>query len=201
MRRTIASALILLALSVLLFRPVAASPLLQLPTETLRPSPTLGGPFVEAIERVNLRTGPGTDYDLIGVLIAGQPAAALGRSPGGTWIEVYYPGAPNSKAWVFADLVKLNGTTRDKLPTVEPPPTPTLQATPTLGANLTVGAPTPGGPTHVPSYTPPPPYIEPTFLPAEGVTERAGFPPALLIIGLFLLGMIGLLGSFFRLRR
>lgn len=194
-------ALILLALSVLFFRPVAASPLLQLPTETLRPSPTLGGPFIEAIERVNLRSGPGTDYDLIGVLIAGQPAPALGRSPGGTWIQIHYPGGPDNKAWVFADLVRLNGVTRDKLPTVQPPPTPTLQATATLAISGTEGAPTPGGPTRIPTYTPPPPFIEPTFLPAEGISERGGFPPALLIIGLFTLGLVGLLGSFFRLRR
>jgi uncharacterized protein YraI len=201
MRRILAAGLILLALAGLFIRPATAgSPLLQLPTETLRPSPTLGGPSVEAIEQVNLRAGPGTDYDLIGVLIANQAAPALGRSPGGTWIQIHYPGGPNNTAWVFADLVRLNGTTRDTLATVEVPPTPTLEPTPAAVVDASAPAPT-AAPTRLPTFTAPPPYVEPTLFPHTGGAERTCFPPALAIIGLFTMGLLGLLGAFLTARR
>ena len=194
--------MILLAVSTILIRPAGAGQaLLQLLTETLRPSPTLGGPSVEAIEQVNARSGPGTDYDLIGVLIANQAAPALGRSPGGTWIKIHYPGGPDNTAWVFADLVRLNGVTREQLPTVQAPPTPTLPPTATSAVILTAGVSSAASPTRRPTFTPPPPYVEPTALPTEGPVERAGFPPALLIIGLLTLGVLGLFGSFLRGRR
>ena len=178
----------------------AGLPRVQLPTETLRASPTLSSAFVQAVDQVNVRSGPGTDYDLIGVLIANQQAAALGRSPGGTWIEITYDGGPNNTGWVFGDLVRLDGVTRDQLATVQAPPTPTLEPTATLGPGA-AGPGATGAPTGLPTYTPPPPYVEPTHFPVTGGGERTGFPPALLIIGLFSVGVLGLLGAFVSGRR
>ena len=203
MRRKSSIAIILFALALLLFQHSAsANPLLlQLPTETLRPSPTLGGPFIEPVEQVNVRSGPGTDYDLIGVMLAGQPAAAIGRSPGATWIEIHYPGGPGNIGWVFADLVTLNGVTRDKLPTVQPPPTPTLQPTATPAAPITPGAPTEGGPTRLPTFTPPPQFAQPTLIPAVGESHGGGIPPALIIVIMFSLSVLGFFYTFLRTRR
>jgi uncharacterized protein YgiM (DUF1202 family) len=196
MRKTIAAIAILAGLLALIALPAGSSlAALQLPTETLRPSPTIGGPVVQAVEQVNVRAGPGTDYDLIGVLIANQAAPALGRSPGGTWIQIHYPGGPGNTAWVFGDLVQLTGATRDQLPTVQAPPTPTLPATGTVAAEGPGGGPT-AAPSRLPTFTPPPPYVEPTRFPNTGGGERAGFPPALLIIALFGVGVLGLLGAF-----
>jgi hypothetical protein len=56
-------------------------------------------------------------------------------------------------------------------------------------------------PTRLPTFTPPPPYVEPTLFPHTGGAERTGFPPALLIIGLFSVGVLGLLGAFIGGRR
>jgi len=52
-------------------------------------------------DQINVRSGPSTDYDIIGVMIAGQTAPALGRSAGGSWIQVGYSGVEGGVAWVF----------------------------------------------------------------------------------------------------
>jgi hypothetical protein len=43
--------------------------------------------------------------------------------------------------------------------------------------------------------------VEPTLFPQTGGVERTGFPPALVIIGLFWVGVLGLLGAFIGGRR
>ena len=73
--------------------------------------------------RLNVRTGPGTDYDSIGVLIAGQVVPALGRSGGGSWIKIVYAGVADGVGWVYSPLVTL--IEGGDLPVVEPPPTAT----------------------------------------------------------------------------
>src|SRR3990172_7942280 len=52
-------------------------------------------------DQINVRGGPSTDYPIVGVLIAGQQVPALGRSVGGQWIQVVYPGGPEGVAWVY----------------------------------------------------------------------------------------------------
>lgn len=192
----------LVSLGALFSQTVGVNPAMaQLPTETLRPSPTVGGPAITALEQTNLRAGPGTDYDLIGVLIANQLAPVLGRSPDGTWIQITFPGGPGDTAWVFADLVRLDGALRDELPLIEVPPTPTLEPSRAALVDASLVAPT--GEVvaaRLPTYTAPPPYVEPTLFPHSGQGERTGFPPALLIISLFTVGLLGLVGAFLRAR-
>ena len=72
---------------------------LQLATETLQPTATFGGPTIFVAEQVNVRSGPGTFYEQVGVLIAGQTAPAVGRSTASEWIQIDYPGGPGGKAW------------------------------------------------------------------------------------------------------
>jgi len=131
------------------------------PTDT--PLPGKGGVTVTVNsgdqEQINVRSGPATDYALVGTLLAGQQATAVGRSPGGDWIEIIFPAGPGGLAWVYSYLVTLSGS----LPVVEPPPTPTLVVTPTidptLAAQFIVAVP----PTRLPTFTPPPPLAIPTF--------------------------------------
>ena len=103
---------------------VSASPVRQEPTVTGTPE----GPSILVPEQVNVRLGPSTDYEKVGVLIAGQTAPALGRSPGGEWIQIFYAGVPGNIAWVYAPFVVLE-TGQRLLPIIEPPPTPTPQTT------------------------------------------------------------------------
>lgn len=172
------------------------APVAQQPTPVPTVTSTPSGPFILVPEQVNVRSGPGTNYDLVGVLISGQTAPAVGRSPGGEWIQIVYPGVPGNVAWVYAPLVRLQG--QGPLPVVEPPPTPTPQVTatidPTLAAqfNLPVQE-----PTRLPTYTPAAPEPVPTFTPAPPA-QTAAFPPALAILGLLALGAFGLVISFLR---
>lgn len=137
----------------------------------------------------NLRAGPNTlGYEIVGVLVIGQEVPALGRSPGGNWIQVSYPGAPNAVAWVFSDLVEIRGT----LPVVQPPPTNTPWTTPTLDPTLEAQFPIDSAPTRLPTYTPPPELVLPTPAPAETTGMAQRVPMALIIIGLAVVGVFGL---------
>jgi len=66
----------------------------------------------------NVRAGPSSyDYPEVGPkLLTGDTAAALGRSPGGDWIEIAYPDAPSGVAWVYAALVSLSSGSLPILP-------------------------------------------------------------------------------------
>src|SRR3990170_5041734 len=93
---------------------------------------TPAGPMILVPDLVNVRLCPQVTCDLVGVLIAGQVAPALGRSPGGDWIQIAYPGVPGNVAWVFAPLVVLQPSQAGGLPIVEPPPRPTPRVTATI---------------------------------------------------------------------
>lgn len=157
----------------------------QLATETLQPSATFGGPTVFAADQVNIRSGPGTNYDQVGVMIAGQTAPAIGRSQASEWVQIEYPGGPGGKAWVYAPLISIRAGTIDQLPVGEVPPTSTVP--PTLTSLPGTGQPDTPQPTRRPTFTPAPPIVQPTF---QAPDLGGGFPPALLIIGLFMVGAL-----------
>jgi hypothetical protein len=161
---------------------------------------TPAGPQIIVPDQVNVRAGPSSYlYDIVGVLIAGQTAPAIGRSPGGEWIQIVYPGVAGNVGWVYSPNVRLMDMGTGILPVVEPPPTATPRATatidPTLAAQFNLG---PGEPTRLPTYTPAPPAAIPTYA-AEG-PESGGisFPPILAIAGLLAVGGSGVLVSLLR---
>jgi len=165
---------------------------------------TLPANRVEVFQDVNVRAGPGTDYDQVGVLISGQTSAIVGRNPEGTWFEIEYVGGPNGVGWVFKDLVHVVGDL-NTMPTVLPPPTPTLQPTTTavpggteVVTEIFTASPNPN---RLPTFTAPAPVVAPTLLPAQGLRAGGAFPPAVLIIALLVLGVFGSFLSVLRLRR
>ncbi len=167
-------------------------------------TPTLPANRAEIFQDVNVRAGPGTDYDQVGVLIPGQTSAIVGRNPEGTWFEIEYVGGPNCTGWVFKDLVHIVGDL-NTMPTVIPPPTPTLPPTTTPQApgtpvTLAAGTASPN-PNRLPTFTAPAVQPPPTLLPAQGINAGGSFPPAVLIIVLFVLGTFGTMLSLLRLRR
>ncbi|RME88900.1 MAG: hypothetical protein D6770_05870 [Anaerolineae bacterium] len=173
----------------------AQQPTGSIPTVTSTPL----GPYIIVNldqDQINVRAGPSTYlYPPIGVLLGGQRAPALGRSPGGDWIQIQYPGVPGSVGWVYAPLVSLSPGAN--LPIVEPPPTPTPIATPTIDPTLAAAFIAPATPTRLPTFTPPPPLEIPTF--TQTVESRAGRVPMGLVI--FGLGFLGLFGMFISLLR
>jgi uncharacterized protein YraI len=148
------------------------------------------GPVVIVPDEVNVRVGPGVEYELVGVLIAGSQAPALGRSPGGDWIQIVYPGVPGNVAWVYAAFVTIQPEGAYLAP-VEPPPTSTPRVTPTIDPTLAAQFVNLGvGPTRLPTYTPPPPYVPPTLVP-NPEPSAGGFPPILATLGLLVVGVFG----------
>ncbi len=146
--------------------------------------------------QINVRSGPSSYiYPVpIGVLLNGQTAPALGRSPGGDWIQIRYEGVPGSVGWVYAPYVKLSPNAN--LPIVEPPPTPTPPTTPTIDPTLAAAFIPQYTPTRLPTFTPPGPLAIPTY---ESVgTQAGGLPLGLIIILLALIGGFGALISFLR---
>ena len=170
-------------------------PTVSVPTVT----GTLIGPYIRVNadnDQINVRSGPGTDYDSIGVMIAGQVAAALGRSAGGSWIMVKYPGVASGEGWVYSPLVTLLGG--GDLPIVEPPPTSTPRVTPTIDPTLASQFIVESAPTRLPTFTAPPVLIIPTFEPPVTSPVNIGIPMGLIIV---ILGVIGLFGALISLIR
>lgn len=179
---------------------VQASEMGQQPTVSI---PTVTGTPEGAVvrvnadnEQINVRNGPGTDYDSIGVLIAGQEVAAYGRSAGGSWIQVAYAGVPEGVGWVYSPLVTL--LRGGDLAVVEPPPTATPRVTPTIDPTLAAQFIQAVQPTRLPTFTAPPPLALPTYEPAPQSPVQIGIPIGLVIV---ILGAIGLLGMLFSLIR
>ena len=178
---------------------VQAGLLLQQPTgsiPTVTSSPS--GPIAivtSEYDQINIRSGPdNVIYPIVGVLVAGQQVTALGRTAGGSWVQIEYPGVPGGTAWVYAYLVELRGN----VPIVEPPPTPTPQVTPTIDPTLASQFIIDIAPTRLPTYTPPPPLIIPTFTVAPVSQGTAGVPMGFVIIGMGVVGLFGMMISLLR---
>ena len=184
-------------LSVAQTRALASNPAQQPTVAIATVTSTPSGPMAVVVPgpepQINLRSGPNTTYDLVGVLLVGQKVPAKGRSPGGSWIMVEYPGIPGGVAWVWSAYVRIDPPV--DLPIVEPPPTPTPAVTntidPTLAAKFVVTM----APTRLATYTPPPPLNIPTFAVSNGAVV-GNIPMGLIIVGLAALGVIFGLLSF-----
>ena len=100
-------------------------------TPSVTPSPTFT--FTPEVPRVtvsvetNCRTGPGTAYDVQGVLPVGQSAEIIGRNASGdTWI-IRLPSNPSITCWLWGYYGTVTGNTSG-LTIYTPPPTPTPAA-------------------------------------------------------------------------
>lgn len=144
-------------------------------------------------ELAKVRVGPGTIYDQLGELTQGQTAPATGRSQYNDWVQIDYPTGPLGKGWVYLNLIELRGGTVDQLPLAQTPPTATLPPTPAGDSNPILNTPVP---TRLPTYTPAPAVTMPAYV--NAAPAAVGFPSALFIIGLFVLGIIGVVMAVIR---
>src|SRR5690349_8074996 len=109
LKSTLFSLILIFVLTLLLNVPsplkvAAQQPTGSVPTVTSTPiGPTI---TVTYEDQINVRAGPSSkNYPVIGVLLSGQTAQALGRSISGDWILIRYPGVPGDVGWVFASYV------------------------------------------------------------------------------------------------
>jgi heat shock protein HslJ len=106
------------------------------------PAPQTPTGVVIAPAGVNVRTGPGSAYPIIGAANYGTEGQIIGRSADGLWWVTPVRSAPNGQGWVSADFILATGA--ENVPIIPAPPLP---ATPT---------PPPPTATPVPQPTPQP---------------------------------------------
>jgi hypothetical protein len=191
-----------IALSLLgLFDPGRPSVLAQQPTGSVPTvTGTPEGPVFtvdQSIPVIHVHAGPSSfDYPSIGVLLGNETAPAIGRARDKQeWIQILYPGVPNSIGWVYGPYGKLSPGAL--LPLVDLPPTPTPFATPTLPLTLEAAFIGQQTPTRLPTFTPPAPLDRPSFTEAPTI-PATGIPAGLLILSLGLFGFLGAVISYLR---
>ncbi|HLV36871.1 MAG TPA: serine hydrolase [Spirillospora sp.] len=110
------------------------------PTHT--PTPDLSNVIAGELNgEVNIRLGPGVEYDRIGVGRAGDRFEIVAWHTQLPWLQVRYPDSPNGYAWIARDLLDINGDVTSlpslsqtvfNLPTLTPTQ-PVLQSSAILG--------------------------------------------------------------------
>ncbi|MBL8103473.1 MAG: hypothetical protein JNM02_13140, partial [Anaerolineales bacterium] len=101
------------------------------PTSTAEFTPTPSVPEVTVSTNTNCRTGPGTQYDLVGGLLVGQKAVVVGKNTStGYWI-INNPGQSGT-CWLWGQYATVSGNTAGLTEYAIPPtPTPSPTSTPT----------------------------------------------------------------------
>lgn len=199
--------------------PTATPTLLGGPTATASATPTITPVMAEIIgDPTNLRTGPGINFDIVAELAPGEELPIVGRWLGFDWYQVEWPDAAGGIAWVYAPLVIPRGDLTT-VPAVDPPAAPTvdpavaaaeetatvLMQTPGAVETATASAfsaqngvftATPAGGEAVagvlPTFTPPPPYVQPEELgvPETSQPDETAVPPAVIIVSMAAMGAL-----------
>jgi len=103
------------------FTPV--TPVVVVITATLNSTETPCFPSALAPTPVNIRSGPGTVYEVIGGLNKDQSAKIAGKSPDGTWWYIEIPSSSGSYGWVGGTVVNAS-CVPSSLVVIPAPPTP-----------------------------------------------------------------------------
>lgn len=176
---------------------IAQQPTVAIPTVTGTPEGVTASVRIDQVDPVNIRSGPGVFFDIVGVLLPRQIVSVSGRSAGGDWVMIDYPGDPGNYAWVYAPFVYISP---GELPIIEPPSTPTPEVTQTINPTLAAQFITTPNPTRLPTFTPGDPLVIPTYTDTYGSSFLRGIPMGLVVIILAGLGGLLALFSFIRSR-
>lgn len=82
---------------------------------------------------MNIRSGSGTNYDVVGYATEGEELAGTGRNTDGTWWRIEYEGI---NAWICAFYVNATNTDGIRAVPTPAPPAPTRAPTPTPQAQF-----------------------------------------------------------------
>jgi hypothetical protein len=171
----------------------AQQPTGSIPTVTGTPS----GPYITVYSDqlfIDVFAGPNSyDYDRIGILASGEKVPALGYSMDRNWIEIIYEGVPGGKGWVYGPFVAISP---GSLPEIPAPPTAAPRTTPTIDPTYVAAFGLQLEPTHLPTFTPPPPLEVPTFVPDTSSAVKVPFGLVILIFAM--VGIFGAVISFLR---
>ncbi len=170
---------------------IAQQPTVAIPTVTGTPEGVTATVLLDQEDPVNVRSGPGVFFDKVGVLLPGQKVSVSGRSAGGDWVMIVYPGAPDNYGWVYSPVIYISP---GELQIIEPPSTPTPEVTQTINPTLAAQFITTPNPTRMPTYTPGDPLVVPMYTDTYQTSFLGGIPMGLVII--ILVGLGGLLALF-----
>ena len=94
------------------------------------------------ISGINVRSGPGTDFESLGVLTPKDVVLVTGKASSGVWMEIAFSSSPNGKGWVSSEYLQVSNA--DALPVIgveaaltEPPASGTDQPTAPVGNSTT----------------------------------------------------------------
>jgi len=147
-------------------------------------------------DHANVRSGPSTLYDAIGIVYTGTSIPVLGKSIGGDWLLVDYPGVPGGTGWVWALYMDV---TPGEIPVVAMPPSPQPKVTFTIDPTMASQFITTPLATRLPTFTPPPALVIPTYE-TSATQIFAGVPIGFIILILLGLGIITSLFTYFQSR-
>jgi hypothetical protein len=120
------------------------------------PSATITPLIGKATQTLNVRSGPGTDYEVLGMIQPDTVLVLTGRNETATWLQIEYAGGVDGKGWVTAAYVQIPQGNTASLPVLN-----------ASGMPVTPGA---SGPTSVP-ITP-----TPTLGPASADNDSSAAP-------------------------
>jgi uncharacterized protein YgiM (DUF1202 family) len=146
------------------------------PTATLSATPTLTptvSGIVTSLQAVNVREGPGTEYNIVDAINPGTGVILIGQNEDGTWLNIRLE--DGREGWMSQRLLRIEPTAT---------PFPTFTATVDL-TSIALGTTFPtaviGGGSVTP--TPPPQVVTGTALPDSSVEEEDATSPSGLVQG------------------
>ena len=116
------------------------------------PAPATPKGRVTGAQALNIRSGPGVAFPVIGVARNGDEGEIVGRSADGRWWAVSLPAAPGGIGWASADFVL--ATNAENVPVIAAPPPPPPTPTPVRPPTATPAPPPPPTATPVPPAAP-----------------------------------------------
>jgi uncharacterized protein YraI len=67
-------------------------------------------------QKVNIRNGPGVNYQSIGTLNPNDVVSITGKDPNSKWMQIEFASVPDSKGWVSTEFLKTGNT--DSVPVI-----------------------------------------------------------------------------------
>ncbi len=132
------------------------------PSPSNTPSPTVTPPItgsVNSLQSINMRSGPGVNFDAVEALKPATRVQILGRNNDGTWLNIRLE--DGNEGWVSSDLIRLQPT-ETPFPSLTPSPNGTTlaQGTTLPTALFGGGTITPTPPLSISNAQSPTPVIE-----------------------------------------
>jgi uncharacterized protein YraI len=94
-------------------------------------APNLPSATVTARDGINVRSGPGEEYAIVGTLANGEQTLVVGRSADSAWWVIPMAGSTNDQGWISATYVQAVNT--ENVPVIPPP----ASAPATSGSDIT----------------------------------------------------------------